>query len=218
MQKCGIPVSIGIVLFVLFPGLLLASCGGGGGGGPAGPPVVTILSDAALDGQVSSAGAAFTGATASVGDFDVHHPGVGFRGFFSFDITSIPSGATIQSALFRVFQAGINSADPFPSHGPVIASHVLYGATLDGSDYAGTTASYNIGTVSNSAAVGWRELDVTAAVQATLGAQPRAQFRVEFAIVDSNDDGQTQSIWFETSTDLGNTGNKPRLIVTYTVP
>jgi len=165
---------------------------------------------------VRSDGSWFTN-SAVAGDFDQSWPAIGYRGLFSFDIGSIPNAAIIQSATLRVFQFG--SLGNWPTtHGPAIVSHVDYGGSLDAGDYNGTNISYNIGTISSSTAAGWRELEVKSAVIAANGALPRAQFRVELANLDSNNDGQGQTANFYTASDTGGTGRRPELVVTYTLP
>src|SRR5262245_37116012 len=82
---------------------LAAGCSGN----PAGPSTkVTLNSTASLDGWVQSNGVANASSGGPlVGDFESVSPGVGYRQFYSFDISTIPAGAHIVSATLRLYQA-----------------------------------------------------------------------------------------------------------------
>src|SRR5690348_1153322 len=66
----------------------------------------TLLSSATFDGYVGSNGAAVSAGGGPVtGDGDAVLPGVGFRQFYSFDLSSVPNSASIESANLQLYQA-----------------------------------------------------------------------------------------------------------------
>src|SRR5438477_6921840 len=100
-------------------------------------PPVTLTSQSTLDGVVSSNSVAVANGFTSppfAGDFDSTAQGIGARQFYSFDISSIPSTATVTSATLRLFQA-FTMGQPYSQLGNVLVDHLDYGLSLDGTDY-----------------------------------------------------------------------------------
>lgn len=210
-------------------GLALAGCGGGGSGGGGGgvvspnPPQVlmqTINSSAALDGYVTSTGVVVANGTLGnlVGDNDGQSVAVGVRSFLSFDLSAIPANAIIDRATLRVAQINTHR-NPYPSHGRLIVSHTSYGFTLDASAYA-SILTFNIGALfTNDVERGYKELDVTTSVGDDFqNTRPRSQFRLEFEINDSNNDGQTNFAMLGDTEDNGGTNQPPQLVIEYRLP
>jgi hypothetical protein len=146
---------------------------------------VTLYSEPALDGHVSNNGWIASGYyNIYVGD-DVSNQG--WRGFVSFDLSSIPAGATITAATLRIFQSGCDGT-PYSDLGNVLVDHLNYGDTLDGTDYDLPAIHSNIGILSDSSGHQWRELDVTIYVQDDINnGRVRSQFRLYRPIMTDYD-------------------------------
>lgn len=200
---------------------MLAGCGGGGGGGAPPAPLASVLiasSTPALDGFVSSTGLVSSSSQLVVGDREASFPSHGgYRSFLSFDISTLPAGATIQSAVLRVYLVGAVGS-PIAELGPLVVSHINYGTSLEASDFSPTVYAFNIATLATTTTAGWREVDVSSAVTADLGANARSQFRIEFLTRDQNADGQDQFLTCVSGDDVFVTGNVPELVITYLEP
>jgi len=170
------------------------------GSGPAGVFVditpLALPSQAALDGFARSDGGFSAGSPGIVGDIESSFPGVGFRGFYSFDISMIPAGAVVISVTLRLYQSSVIGA-PYASLGNVVVDHVDYGASLDGGDYSGGTLTGNIGVLSSSAVPGYKVLDVTGQVRGDIaGGRTRSQYRLRFSSADIDNDSAEDSARF----------------------
>ena len=177
----------------------------------------TLLSNGALDGFAGSNGTAFAIPSPPVtGDGDAVLPGVGFRQFFSFDLSSVPNNATIESANLQLYQARVDGT-PYAGLGTVIVDRVDLGAGLDAADYSGGTLTTNIGTLSSTTTIEYKNLDVTNAVRADKTSnKPRAEFRIRWSIADSNNNGLTDRALFTDAEDSCCTVSRPpQLVVTY---
>ena len=202
---------------VLYAALILAftaACSNN----PAGPTTtVTFNSTASLDGWVQSNGVAVAASGGPlVGDFEDVAPGVGYRQVYSFDISSIPAGAQIVSATLRLYQAQAVGS-PFTTLGNVLVDRIDIGAALDGADYASAALTSNIGTLSTSATIEYKMLDVTVAVQADRSAsRSKSQFRLRFSTADKNGDGVRDFLSFTDAEDsCCGVSKPPELIVAY---
>ncbi|MGE5551145.1 MAG: DNRLRE domain-containing protein [Bacteroidota bacterium] len=202
-----------VVFGVLSLTMMLAGCGGGS---PT-PVTVTLVSEAGCDGHVAKF--ADDSLSASPGDVRLEigddSNNTAYRSFVSF-LLDIPPGATIDSAVLRVYYGHLADPthDPFSTLGPVLADHVEYGGTL-------TTAAYDqpalaaLGIFSAVAPADFVELDVTACVRADLTAsRPRSQFRLRHQNDTNADENWDMSLW--ESGDAVNAARRPQLIVTYT--
>ena len=185
---------------------------------PAAPATtVTLSSTAALDGWVRNDGDAFAGgAGPGLGDLDEILPGLSFREFYSFALSSIPGSVTIESAVLRLYQAGAGAAT-YASLGNVIVDRVDLGAALDAADFSGGTLTPAIGTLSTNATIEYKTLDVTTAVLADRNAgRARSDFRLRFGIADGNNNGANNNVQFTDAEDSCCGVNRPpQLVVTY---
>ncbi|HEX7127474.1 MAG TPA: DNRLRE domain-containing protein [Thermodesulfobacteriota bacterium] len=197
-------------------GLLAGGCGTAdeGGGGSA-----SFGSVAELDGTVREDGAVDTSGQPIVGGAggSVH------RAFFSFDLSSLPAGATVRAATLSLYQ-GATVGNPFgpgpgsSQMGDVVVDLVDFGATEAGVEFSNATVRPNVGTLSTSHAVGWRQLSVTEAVQdAVTSGRRYVQFRLRFSRDDTYGSLDDYA-WFVDAACLGcSSGNPvPRLDVEYT--
>ena len=103
--------------------LLLVACGGGSSAGVNGLPS-RIGSSAALDGAVFSNGFVIVhGGTPITGDVDDVEIGVTSRQFFSFDLSALPPGTQVKSAILKLYMTRKKGA-PFFNLGWVELDHV----------------------------------------------------------------------------------------------
>ncbi len=185
---------------------------------PAGPSTsVTLTSEAAIDGWVQSDGVAVSASGGpSVGDFDASNPGVGYREFYSFDLSTVPAGSTIDSAALQIYQALV-VGQPYTVLGNVIVDHVNIGSSLDASDYAAAPIASNIGTISTNTTVEYKTLEVRTSLVANLAAgRTKSQYRIRFSNRDSNNDGKNDYVAFTDAEDSCCAVNKPpQLVVMY---
>jgi hypothetical protein len=110
----------------------------------------------------------------SAGFFDDGNRTITWRLFCGFNLPADFAGASVKQATLRMHQRDANGS-PFPA----VVDHVDFGPELDAADYSTTPLAANMGMQSNDETIGYRELDVTAAVQddASSG-RSRSQFRV----------------------------------------
>lgn len=193
--------------------------GGGGNGGGTGPELTaTLLSTATLDGWIRDDGnAQTTGSQVIVGDLVVGGVTRAYRGFYSFDLSAIPSGSTVTSATLRLYQFNF-TGNPYGELGNVVADHVDYGITLGGlEDYDVTPLAGNVGTVSTNTNVEYKTLGVTARVQTDVTAgRLTSQYRLRFSNADLSNDASPDFVQFSDAEYF--TADVPQLVVKYREP
>lgn len=103
---------------------------------PTEPQTVTLYSQAALDGYRLNSGAGSASGEILVGNgsFVEDGPQLVARGFLSFDLGSLPAGATIDSVRLEFYQRGLEG-DPYQTLGNLVLDHVDYGPSLEASAY-----------------------------------------------------------------------------------
>lgn len=181
------------------------------------------------DGTVTQSGFVNTnGTTLVVGDNTANSA---MRGFFSFDLTSIPGDAvSIASATITIFKQTLRGA-PYtalnPCTNPTLClpyvamslEHVSYGDGLTAEDF-NTPSLADLGGIDNTfkPTSGSLSADVTATVQNDLANRAargnRSQYRLSFPLATNND-----SIEDDVSLVTGDSStNQPRLEVVYLIP
>lgn len=198
--------------------LVLSGCGGGGGGGtpPAALVTIALPSTASLDGYVYSLGHVVdTGDAIVVGDWPNAMGWQGLRGFVSFDLTGIPAGSQVTSARLALTQFAMDGT-PFTTLGVVIVDQVVYGDQLSAGAYDLSHPSFQAFTVlSSDYLAGPKTTSVTDAVQAAVDAgDPRAQFRLRFAVADDFDMSVDVAL-FHSAESAPTAAEVPTLLVTY---
>lgn len=197
--------------------LVLAGCGGGSG------PLweefdrtYTSLDD--RDGFVRSDG--FVGIAdggPGVGDVDHIANGMSARMIYCFETSGISSTAEILEATLYVYQEALGGS-PYTGHGDLVVDHVDVGPGLDSGDYAGNTRASNIGTLSASAALEWKTLDVRDQVQINVSnGHAYSEFRLRFQ-TDSDTDGAPDFVMLNDGADTFGSGHVPYLVVRYRAP
>jgi len=150
----------------------------------------------------------------NAGDGDDNANGAVENSFLGFDLSDIPVGSTINSATLRINQVYVNGT-PYTDLGNMIVDQVNFGNSIDNDDWDADAITSNIGTISNSEETGWKELDVTSAVETDMSAsRTRSQFRIRFNI-DSDEDGTQDDVYIESGENSNETGSIPELVVEY---
>lgn len=146
------------------------------------PLTLTLSGEPSLCGFVGNTVGALAPSPIGVGAAAI--PLVGpqlLRGFCSFDFSSVPPGASVLSANLRFYQSEV-FGDPYGVLGDLLVDHLDYGAVLDAGDFDLAALESTIGTIATDAAIGYKTLDVTAAVLNDIDAsRTRSQFRARFA-------------------------------------
>lgn len=206
-----------LLLFVLFASAaLLPGCGGSGGDeGVVVPREQQVVITTTLDHYLRSNGT-FGDLTANglaVGD---NGPD-GLRAFIFFSLSSVPTDATIVSAVVHLRHVGGHvGSSPYAAFGTMILERVFppQGAALgtDAYDLGPLSAAVEI---SNNELEGPRDLDVTPLVLAArLDGRSFCWFRLRF-LGAPNNDGRETWVRFEDSLNHLGRNDPPTLTVTY---
>ncbi len=191
-----------------------------------GPTTVTFSSVAAQDGRiwesgentnVGGGGNSTDNLTTAIriGDTDVDEQ---YKSIVSFNTSSIPDGATIQSATLRLVRGTLSGTSPFSTHGPCVAdiSNGGFGGstTFAFSDWEAAATATSVATLSSPASNGSPSTGtLSAAGLSAISKTGTTQLRI-YCTLDDNDDLGFDYIGFypgETAT----TANRPQLTVTY---
>lgn len=196
--------------------LLLCGCGTGASTTGSGEVLDAVLTSVpAEDGVVfSDGGVQASRALPVVGDLDGSVRGLGARQFLSFDVTGLPGGVLVESALLRLDLYAV-AGTPFATHGSLVVDYLDYG-TLDSNDYAARALDLALGTAASDATLGPRTVDVTSALAQVLAlGRSRVQFRLRFATLDSDGDSTSDSASVpEGEAATSGVGQAPTLLVT----
>ena len=137
------------------------------------------------------------------------------RGFISFDINEIPSGATITEATLRLYLAN-SVGNPFGAGGQIKVDHLTYGDSLDASDYGMAALSSSFTTLTSNATKEWKDTNVTDRVKDDIAnARSRSQFRIHFQVEATGGDVAGNFVYFEAAENSTGSGNTPQLVVKY---
>lgn len=176
---------------------------------------VTLYSIAAFDGMVWSSGYAYSDlAWLYAGDNTENGHG---RAFVSFALSQLPASATVTAATLGLYQQPATGT-PYETLGSLLAERVAYGPSLDAGDLTLPARDSTSYVLSNSAAEGWKTVDVTPSVSAAWSDRAvlsdLVQFRMRF-IQNSNANFLDDFASLASGDALV---NKPYLLVTYEYP
>ena len=131
----------------------------------------------------------------------------------SFDTSSIPDGAVIQSATLQLTRGNTSGTDPFTTHGDLLVDikNGSFGiAGLEISDFEAAASAIGVATV--------QSIDFTATLDAAglanINKTGRTQLRIYFALDDNDDSGNDFAGFY--SSDNGNSSRHPKLVINYT--
>jgi hypothetical protein len=196
--------ALGSALVVL-ASALMGACGGGGGGETTATFIPT--SDLTLVSDASPRAAGL-----NVGDTAGN---LSTRAGLRFGIfLGIPSGAVITSAKLVLQQQSV-AGNPYGLLGTMVVDRVDFGGNLTASDFGAPVLTPNLGTLSSSATLGAKEVDVTAAVAADVAAGDlTSDFVVRFTTATSANATADVARCEDAENTFG-TGVLPTLVVTY---
>jgi hypothetical protein len=186
--------------------------------GAPGPGTVTLQSQAPLDGYRGNDGSGSSRQDVLVGNGETTAPSgeLVWRGFMSFDLSSIPGGSSIEDAELRFFQAKVGG-DPYVKLGNLILEHVDYGSSLDASAF--DVPALNSTRLDQQTSPGAWYVLADRTIAAWVGndvAAGRPHFQVRLRWTQEVDgDGKEDFAGIESGDNFFGTGNVPQLVVTY---
>jgi hypothetical protein len=208
--------------FVALGSLLLSACGSGGAAtfsGGSDTVSMVVPSVPAEDGVVQSDQTVRTdGAFPQTGDLGMPGSSQVCRQFFSFDLSAVPPGSLVSSAVVRL-DAFVVVGAPFTTLGSVLVDHLDYG-TLDFGDFGARALTEGLGPIASGPSLGAKTLDVTSAVGLDVArGRTRSQFRLRFSPVESDNDTQNDFVSFaEAEAAVTGNGQPPALALVLRVP
>ncbi len=135
----------------------------------------------------------------------------------SFDLSSLPADAQIESAKLRVYQNGTFSGNSYGALDEVLVSNVDYDAGTSAAElFGGRTTGYDIGIGPLSTSYvpnAWHELEVTesAVAEMTERLTGRLQYRIQHEYENNHDD-----VWDADGWATGDSpANRPELVIEY---
>lgn len=183
---------------------------------PVQPQTLELTSQAALDGYRVNDGSGSASEEILVGNDGIGGGGTEriVRGFLSFDLSSIPAGATIQSVRLEFYQQRLEGV-PYLKLGNLVLDHVAYGSSLESSAYD-TPALHSAVLTQMLLPNSWYNLadpTITLWVEDSLAAgRSRFQLRLRFA---GEADGDDQADMISVEPGEGPRGHAPRLTIVY---
>jgi hypothetical protein len=209
--------------FVLVAALAVLSCTPPGGG-TSQDKTLTLVSEAALDGYVTSVSpSSYTGSASgvSVSIGDLANDTDFTRCVVSFNLSTLPAGAQIQSAVLKVYQNADSAGNSYAASptglAEVLVDNISYSSfTPDAGLFSADTTGTDIGIgplATSFSANTWHELDVitSAKDEVNLYHNGRLQFRIYHHYENDNDSVTDTDGWV-----MGDSSsNQPELVITY---
>jgi hypothetical protein len=168
-----------------------------------------IISTASLDGYRGSNGFGYSNLYILAG----RNISVIQRGFVSFDLSSLPSDVTIESATLRMYQEKV-VGNPYGVGGSLKIDHLNYGNSLGNEDYGASSISSSFTALTNNATVEWKDVSVTDSLKNDLSnGRDKSQYRIHFSTEST---GTTSDlVYFESADNSQGTDNLPQLVIKY---
>lgn len=162
-------------------------------------PVDTVFATPGLTGYIVSGTQhdLRTDEDLAVGDADGNVPGSTLRGVMSFDLTSLPMGATVVSVKLYDRECAV-SGHPIPGLGNVLVEHVYFGPSVDTSAYDIAPLDTTGGVFTSDSSLGPRQRYVTAAVVADRAAgRTVSQYRLQMSEFENTFDSTSNYVAFQ---------------------
>jgi len=135
------------------------------------------------------------------------------RGFVSFDLSSLPTDAVIESATLRMYQEKI-VGNPYGVGGSLRVDHLDYGSSLGNEDYGASSISSSFTTLTDNSVIEWKDASVTDSLKNDLSnGRDNSQYRLHFATESTGT--SSDLVYFESANNSEGTGNLPQLIIKY---
>jgi hypothetical protein len=188
-----------------------------------GLPVDTIFGTPDLSGYVVGGAqqAVRTNEDLAVGNADGNVPGSTLRGLMSFNLATLPAGATVVSAKVYSRECAI-VGHPIPGMGNILIEHVYYGQSADTSAFDTPALDTTGGVFTTDSTQGPRQRLQTSSVLADIAAgRGVSQFRLQMSEVENNYDTTSDYVAFQAPNGANNdicnpvTREGTQLIVTY---
>ena len=186
-------------------------------------PSVVVKSIGTQDGWVleSSQGSGVggtmnaTAATFQLGD-DVHNRQ--YRAILSFDTSTIPTNAVIQSAVLKIYKGStVGPSNPFSILGSLYASirkgYFSTNASLQLTDFNASPNASNVGMFGSTPVIGWYSAALNSNGLLYINKGSLTQFRLAFSI-PTNANNVANYMTFVS----GDGTNKPQLVIKYNMP
>jgi hypothetical protein len=142
-----------------------------------------------------------------------------YRGFLSFNTSSLPDNAVIVSAQVKVKRQGIVGVDPFITHGPLLvdirSGSYSNNIALQKSDFSDSATAGSVRDQVVAVTSSWYAAQLREANLPFVSKTGSTQFRLLFSR-DDDDDRNADAIKFFSGNSIST--NVPQLIVTYYVP
>lgn len=170
-----------------------------------------ITSEASLDGFRGSNGGGNYGLDIRTGRnlYLVH------RGFVSFDLSTLPEGATITEATLRIYQYK-TVGDPYGVGGKVVVDHLDYGDSLGNEDYSSAAILSSFVTLTQNDVIEWKDAEVTDRVVDDIdNNRGRSQYRIHHETESAGGSHTGDFAYYESAENNGGTGNSPQLVIKY---
>ncbi len=182
---------------------------------PEAPVLMNYFATAApgMDGTVFSYGGTLSASFIQVGDLDKTGQA---RGFLSFPISGMGDAPAVFFAGMRVHQSGV-IGNPYADLGSVVVDHVDYGPGISPDDYNATALEWGTGMLSPASAdLQWKYVYLNSSLQRDLDeGRSYSQYRLRFSPRETDEDGSTETVEFESSNDFFGQGQVPELFVRY---
>jgi hypothetical protein len=141
-----------------------------------------------------------------------------YRSILSFDTSSLPNGAIVQSAVLMIKQSGVPvGTNPFTILGGLlldIRTGFFGTPDLGISDFQLAPSAIGVGTIANTPVGGWYNAPLTLAGRSKINTIGLTQFRLYFVKGDNNDAKADYMKFFSGNSVSG----QPQLTIRYTLP
>ena len=141
-----------------------------------------------------------------------------YKSLLSFDTSSIPDSAIIESATLWILRGTVSGTNPFSTHG-LLKVDIRTGGfngnlALEAADFQAPATATEVASLSDAAANNtWSEGNLNSNGLAAINKVDVTQFRLYFSLDDNNDKGADYLGYY--AGEYGTAASRPQLVVTY---